>query len=92
MLDPKPIPEEGGLGRAFLAGDGLARAADFVGETSAGFCSALGAGSLEADGLAIEENFGMPDDLKGVAEFELSIMARCTQGVYGEPGRGNHLG
>jgi hypothetical protein len=31
----------------------------------------LGAGNLEADGLAMEEeNFGMPEDFNGVAEVE----------------------
>jgi len=43
----------------------------------------LGAGNLEADGLAIEENFGMPDDFKGVAEVEGSMVASYAQGVYG---------
>lgn len=44
----------------------------------------FGAGNLEADGLAIpEENFGMPDDFKGVAEVEGSIVGSYAQGVYG---------
>lgn len=36
----------------------------------------LGAGNLEAEGLAIEENFGMPEDFNGVAEVEGSIVAK----------------
>jgi hypothetical protein len=44
----------------------------------------LGAGNLEADVLAMEEeNFGMPEDFKGVAEVEWSIIASYAQGVYG---------
>jgi hypothetical protein len=43
----------------------------------------LGAGSLEAEGLAIEENFGIPVDFMGVAEVEGSIIASYAQGGYG---------
>lgn len=35
ILDLKPALDEGGLGRAFLAGDGLTEAEDLVGEGSA---------------------------------------------------------
>jgi len=66
-----------------LAGDGFSEAEDLVGEGSAVLWSLLGAGNLEVDGLAIEENFGMPDDFKGVAEVEGSIIASYAQGVYG---------
>lgn len=47
----------------------------------------LGAGNREAAGLAIEENFGMPEDFNGVAEVEGSIVVSYAQGVYGQPGR-----
>lgn len=66
-----------------MAGDGFSEAEDLVGEGSAVLWSLLGAGNLEVDGLAIEENFGMPDDFKGVAEVEGSIIASYAQGVYG---------
>jgi hypothetical protein len=84
ILDLKPELDEGGLGRAFLAGDGLTKAEGLVGESSALLWSLLGAGNLEADGLAMEEeNFGMPEDFEGVAEVEWSIIASYAQGVYG---------
>jgi hypothetical protein len=68
ILDLKPALDEGGLGSAFLAGDGgLTKAEGLVREGSAVLWSLLGAGSLEAEGLAIEENFGIAVDL-GVAE------------------------
>ena len=83
ILDLKPALDEGGLGRAFLAGDGFTKAEGLEGEGSAVLWSLLGAGSREADGLAIEENFGIPVDLRGVAEVEGSIMASYAQGEYG---------
>jgi hypothetical protein len=68
-----------------LAGDGFTKAELLVGEGNAVLWSLLGAGNLEADGLAIEENFGIPEDFKGVAEVEGSIVADYAQGVYGQP-------
>lgn len=36
MLDRKPLADEGGLGRAFLAGDGFTKAEGLEGEGNAG--------------------------------------------------------
>jgi hypothetical protein len=83
ILDLNPALDEGGLGSAFLAGDGFTKAEGLVGEGSAILWSLLGAGSLEAEGLAIEENFGIPVDFIGVAEVEGSIIASYAQGGYG---------
>ncbi|KAG9536523.1 hypothetical protein KCU79_g21163, partial [Aureobasidium melanogenum] len=75
-------PDEGGLGRAFLAGDGFTKAEGLDGDGNADLWSLLGAGNLEAVGLAIEENFGMPEDFNGVAEVEEgSIAVSYAQGV-----------
>lgn len=61
---------EGGLGRVFFAGDGFTRPEGFEGDGKADFCSEPeGAGSLEVGSLE-DENFGIPDDLKGVAEVD----------------------
>jgi hypothetical protein len=58
------------LGRAFLTGDDFTKAG-LEGEGMTDLWTRLGAGSLEAEGLAIDEDFGMPeDDFKGVAEVE----------------------
>jgi hypothetical protein len=87
ILDLKPDPDEGGLGRAFLAGDGFTKAEGLDGDGNADLWSLLGAGNLEAGGLAIEENFGIPEDFNGVAEVEGSIAVSYAQGVYGQPKR-----